>query len=247
MNRPVKRPETPGPGARVPRQPRPQPRRGGAARQYALEHGIEPPPVLVSSGIHALRGQILLTAMQAALKRKKRPHLEHRSKPFSLSDANAARLGDHLRTRVHPKRRLPESGPGPAHVHPPRDRQADQQRPMGHRLERVCGPAGCDCTPSGRWSSLETTTPPTRSAAGAGSSRRVLDGLVADVALAAPVLLGPNRLPRSASRRRPTSRSRRWLPCPGPRTTPRRPPRHRPGGSGRGWRTAGAPGSSGSG
>ncbi len=190
VNRPVKRPEIPDLLLVCRANRARSPVAAELLRQYALEHGIEPPPVLVSSGIHALRGQVLLTAMQAALKRRKRPPLEHRSRPFSLSDANAARLV------ITFEREFTRSvvSQNPALV------------PRTFTLREIVR-----LTSSDRWNTawngsadlgmrlhairplVEPGDDDTPDPIGGGRrlARRVLDGLVADVARAAPVLLGP--------------------------------------------------------
>ena len=189
MNRPVKRPETPDLVLVCRANRARSPIAADLLRQYALEQHIRPLPVLVSSGIHALRGQTLLTTMQAALKRQKRPYLEHRSKPFSLSDADAARLVITFEREF--TRNVVSQNPALV--------------PRTFTLREIVR-----LTSSDRWNTawngsadlgmrlhairplVEPGDDDTPDPIGGGRrlARRVLDGLVADVALAAPVLLG---------------------------------------------------------
>jgi protein-tyrosine-phosphatase len=158
-------------------------------RQYAEEQGFAPPPVITSSGLYALRGQPLLSSMQSALKRRNRDELDHRSKPFSLRDANAARLvitfereftrgvasqNPALVPRTFTLReivRLTKSGRWDPAWNGSRDVAARL-----HAIRPLVEP-GDDDTPdpvSGkRW-----------------VARRVLDSLIRDVALVAPVVFG---------------------------------------------------------
>ena len=190
VNRPVKRPEIPELVLVCRANRARSPIAAELLRQYAREHRIVPPPVLFSSGLHALRGQPLLSSMQGALKRRKRSQIEHRSRPFSLRDAEAARLvvtfeRELTRTVVSQNPTLvPRTFTLREIVRLTRSDRWDAawngSADLGLRLHaiRPLVEPGDDDTPDpvggGRW-----------------IARRVLDGLVADVAAAAPILLGP--------------------------------------------------------
>lgn len=159
-------------------------------RQYADEHQLDPRPVIASSGLYALRGQPLLSSMQAALERKKRDVPDHRSRLFSLREANDAQLV------ITFERELTRSvvARNPALV------------PLTFTLREIVRLAG-----SNRWDAASNGLPdvaaklhairplvepgdddtPDPVSGGRWMSRRVLDSLVEDVALAAAVLLGP--------------------------------------------------------
>jgi protein-tyrosine-phosphatase len=158
-------------------------------RQYADDQHLDPKPVITSSGLYALRGQSLLSSMQAALTRKKRDELDHRSKPFSLHDADTASLV------ITFERELTRAvvSQNPALV------------PRTFTLREIVR-----LTKSSRWNPAWNGAPdvaarlhvlrplvepgdddtPDPATGGRRIARRVLDSLVDDVALVAPVVLG---------------------------------------------------------
>jgi protein-tyrosine-phosphatase len=158
-------------------------------RQNDAEQRITPPPTITRSGVNALRGQALLSSMQDALKRKHRPEIDHRSRPFSLRDANGARLvitfeRELVRTIVNQNPALvPRTftlGEIVRLSSSPRwEREWNGSADIGARLHalRPLVEPGDDDTPdpvSGR----------------RRVSRKVLDMLVRDIGVVAPVLLG---------------------------------------------------------
>ncbi len=160
-------------------------------REYALTHAVTPAPRIDSCGLHAEPGQPLLDSIRRGLRSRKRHVPEHRSRPFRLSDLRSARLvitfeeeqrravvsqKPSLVPRTFTLREIVRLSSSPLW-----QEEWNGTRDVAARLHalRPLVEAGDDNTPdpanSRRWGAM-----------------KVLDGLLADVAKAAPVLLAPS-------------------------------------------------------
>lgn len=159
-------------------------------RQYADQHGVQPPPTIVSCGLEAREGEPLLPSVSRVLRRRRLALADHVSRPFAVADAGEATLiitFERALTRAIVARR-PHAVPRTFTlrelsrlVRSPLWRSEWNGAPdVVERLHalRPMVEAGDDDTPDPVGERRRAT-------------RRLVDGMVKDVATVAPALFGP--------------------------------------------------------